>query len=242
MSKLNDSTLKILKKYRLDTDMSVFGNENKLYDVVKVMDDMVGNQVGKYIGELPFWDSTKPRVSNRYYFFRSDAERNYKRVTSDAPKVNTKPDFEYCYCLHPLSLKLIQDNAKFSDKFLLGFCYNDKLETVCYLGLIANGANFEYALFEDVDMNIELTSETLPNGFSVSMFTIVSDKSWNVPLYVKGLSDFASNTTYSIIYIPDDTSTFIYLPSYITKSYYTLSSFTFSYLNNFSQVVKGEII
>ena len=32
MSKLNDSTLKILKKYRLDTDMSVFGNENKLYD------------------------------------------------------------------------------------------------------------------------------------------------------------------------------------------------------------------
>ena len=30
MSKLNDSTLKILKKYRLDTDMSVFGNENKL--------------------------------------------------------------------------------------------------------------------------------------------------------------------------------------------------------------------
>ena len=48
MSKLNDSTLKILKKYRLDTDMSVFGNENKLYDVVKVMDDMVGGQVSKY--------------------------------------------------------------------------------------------------------------------------------------------------------------------------------------------------
>ena len=48
MSKLNDSTLKIFKKYRLDTDMSVFGNENKLYDVVKVMDDMVGGQVSKY--------------------------------------------------------------------------------------------------------------------------------------------------------------------------------------------------
>lgn len=29
MSKLNDSTLKIFKKYRLDTDMSVFGDENK---------------------------------------------------------------------------------------------------------------------------------------------------------------------------------------------------------------------
>lgn len=59
MSKLNDSTLKILKKYRLDTDMSVFGNENKLYDVVKVMDDMVGNQVSKYVGNVTYLSSTK---------------------------------------------------------------------------------------------------------------------------------------------------------------------------------------
>lgn len=59
MSKLNDSTLKILKKYRLDTDMSVFGNENKLYDVVKVMDDMVGNQVSKYAGDVYYLSSTK---------------------------------------------------------------------------------------------------------------------------------------------------------------------------------------
>lgn len=59
MSKLNDSTLKILKKYRLDTDMSVFGNENKLYDVVKVMDDMVGNQVSKYVGDVYYLSSTK---------------------------------------------------------------------------------------------------------------------------------------------------------------------------------------
>ena len=58
MSKLNDSTLKILKKYRLDTDMSVFGNENKLYDVVKVMDDMVGNQVSKYVGNVNYLSST----------------------------------------------------------------------------------------------------------------------------------------------------------------------------------------
>ena len=59
MSKLNDSTLKILKKYRLDTDMSVFGNENKLYDVVKVMDDMVGNQVGKYVSSVYYMSSTE---------------------------------------------------------------------------------------------------------------------------------------------------------------------------------------
>lgn len=58
MSKLNDSTLKIFKKYRLDTDMSVFGNENKLYDVVKVMDDMVGNQVSGKAGTAIFLNSS----------------------------------------------------------------------------------------------------------------------------------------------------------------------------------------
>ena len=242
MSKLNDSTLKIFKKYRLNTDMSVFGDENKLYDVVKVMDDMVGNQVGKYIGRLPFWDSAKPKTSTRYYYIRSDVERNYHRSTTDAPNVNTKPDFEYCYCFDPLSLKLIQNNAKFSDKFLLGFCYNNSFETVCYLGLIANGDKFEYALFEDVDMNIELTSETLPDGFSTSLFTFVSDKPWNVYLSNKSLDYFTSNSLYSILYIPTTTFAPIYIPSFITKSYYTTQSLTTSYFNAFSQVVKGEII
>lgn len=64
MSKLNDSTLKILKKYRLDTDMSVFGNENKLYDVVKVMDDMVGGQVSKYKAPVYYASSLKTK---KYY-------------------------------------------------------------------------------------------------------------------------------------------------------------------------------
>lgn len=95
MSKLNDSTLKIFKKYRLDTNMSVFGNENKLYDVVKVMDDMVGNQVSKYVSainvlnsleksgpvtsvatnssvfaECPF-DGTIPSISNDIYIYNA---------------------------------------------------------------------------------------------------------------------------------------------------------------------------
>lgn len=39
MSKLNDSTLKILKKYKPDTNMSVFGNENKLNEVINLMDN-----------------------------------------------------------------------------------------------------------------------------------------------------------------------------------------------------------
>ena len=64
MSKLNDSTLKILKKYRLDTDMSVFGNENKLYDVVKVMDDMVGTQVGSKKTITWFRDSLNTEEHN----------------------------------------------------------------------------------------------------------------------------------------------------------------------------------
>lgn len=39
MSKLNDSTLKIFKKYKPDANMSVFGNENKLNEVVNIMDN-----------------------------------------------------------------------------------------------------------------------------------------------------------------------------------------------------------
>lgn len=39
MSKLNDSTLKIFKKYKPDTNMSVFGNENKLNEVINLMDN-----------------------------------------------------------------------------------------------------------------------------------------------------------------------------------------------------------
>ena len=82
MSKLNDSTLKILKKYRLDTDMSVFGNENKLYDVVKVMDDMVGNQVSKYVGDVYCLSSTKNTSINVF------------RATSSGKTTNALLSFE----------------------------------------------------------------------------------------------------------------------------------------------------
>lgn len=82
MSKLNDSTLKILKKYRLDTDMSVFGNENKLYDVVKVMDDMVGNQVSKYVGDVYYLSSTKSSTLDIY------------KATSSGKTTNTTLSFE----------------------------------------------------------------------------------------------------------------------------------------------------
>lgn len=75
MSKLNDSTLKIFKKYRLDTDMSVFGNENKLYNVVKVMDDMVGNQVSKYVGDSYYFSSTSNKLCQA---FRATSSGSFK--------------------------------------------------------------------------------------------------------------------------------------------------------------------
>ena len=100
MSKLNDSTLKILKKYRLDTDMSVFGNENKLYDVVKVMDDMVGSQVSKYVGEVYYLSST------------SNTSINTFRATSSGKTTNVLLSFE---------LKQPQSAILFFDPFSLKY-------------------------------------------------------------------------------------------------------------------------
>lgn len=48
MSKLNDSTLKIFKKYKPDTNMSVFGNENKLNEVINLMDNSSQKTNGIY--------------------------------------------------------------------------------------------------------------------------------------------------------------------------------------------------
>ena len=100
MSKLNDSTLKILKKYRLDTDMSVFGNENKLYDVVKVMDDMVGNQVSKYVGHVYYLSSTSLTSINIF------------KATSSGKTTNTLLSFE---------LKQPQSPILFFDPFSLKY-------------------------------------------------------------------------------------------------------------------------
>lgn len=100
MSKLNDSTLKILKKYRLDTDMSVFGNENKLYDVVKVMDDMVGNQVSKYVGNVYYLSSTNSSTVDGY------------KATSSGKTTNALLSFE---------LKQPQSPILFFDPFSLKY-------------------------------------------------------------------------------------------------------------------------
>lgn len=101
MSKLNDSTLKIFKKYRLNTDMSVFGNENKLYDVVKVMDDMVGNQVSKYVGDSYYFSSTQNKT---YRAFRAttSGSTTTSGFSSTLPKTTSKRIY-----FNALSLKFL---------------------------------------------------------------------------------------------------------------------------------------
>lgn len=128
MSKLNDSTLKILKKYRLDTDMSVFGNENKLYDVVKVMDDMVGNQVSKYIGAVDVLNSLSTTVTTGYIakensVFAEYSANNIIQFTRDI------------YIYHPLTMKKIKIFKPSDNIFPIGYLFSDIGEIVCYVNL-----------------------------------------------------------------------------------------------------------
>ena len=131
MSKLNDSTLKILKKYRLDTDMSVFGNENKLYDVVKVMDDMVGNQVSKWAsGDVSTLSSTS--VNESYILVTNGKSLNTYSFTYNSVENYQLPVDVYNY--DPLSMKLISINYAGSKKQLYGVLYKDDV-AYGYLGV-----------------------------------------------------------------------------------------------------------
>lgn len=133
MSKLNDSTLKILKKYRLDTDMSVFGNENKLYDVVKVMDDMVGGQVSDVKANMPYFDSTVT-VGISYWCKIQDSATPVYTPTKSGMTIN-KPvtDGYHEYVFDGLSLKYLGDNAT-SDIMKYGYLLLSD-DTKLYLGI-----------------------------------------------------------------------------------------------------------
>lgn len=116
MSKLNDSTLKILKKYRLDTDMSVFGNENKLYDVVKVMDDMVGNQVGKHIG-IGYYADSLTTSSSSYCSFHFEKQFEYMpKQIEYTPNIGNAT---HQYVFDMVSYKFLYDNVV-GNKILIG--------------------------------------------------------------------------------------------------------------------------
>ena len=172
MSKLNDSTLKILKKYRLDTDMSVFGNENKLYDVVKVMDDMVGNQVSKYVGEVYYLSSTKSSSSVGY------------KVTSSGKTTNATLSFE---------IKQPQSPILFFDPFSLKYeCKVDETSSFMPLAKMYLNNSFVAYVVCEISSNVVYLSKDIygNNIFKVSVNA-------GDTIYFTSFSRF-SNTTYSV--------------------------------------------
>lgn len=130
MSKLNDSTLKIFKKYRLDTNMSVFGNENKLYDVVKVMDDMVGNQVGKYIGNVGYLSSTQTQNAN---FVNANAGKSVDVQKDDF--ISSRRYSDNVIYFNPFTFKYLGSVPANSSVVPIATIIDENLNSICYVGI-----------------------------------------------------------------------------------------------------------
>lgn len=137
MSKLNDSTLKILKKYRLDTDMSVFGNENKLYGVVKVMDDMVGNQVGKYVAQVYYMSSTETSNAN-FYSANAGTSVDYQ---NDEFKSSIRFDDVVIY-FNPFTFKYLGCVPPNSSVLPVAIIVDENLNPICYTGVDLTSGTF----------------------------------------------------------------------------------------------------
>lgn len=211
MSKLNDSTLKILKKYRLDTDMSVFGNENKLHDVVKVMDDMVGNQVSKYVGDVHYLSST-----------RNDSINVFK-ATSSGKTTNVLLSFE---------LKQPQSPILFFDPFSLKYEGKvDETASVMPLAKMYLNKNFVAYLVCEISTKSTYLSQDIygNNIFKVSVnagdtiyfstFLMFSDVvySLNSGSAFDYSSLFEFTTTNSYLTVPATTTNIITLPETILQ-------------------------
>lgn len=168
MSKLNDSTLKIFKKYRLDTNMSVFGDENKLYNVVKVMDDMVGNQVSKYVTSCGYFDSLSTKQPYGY---------NYNEGTfSDLAVQETSTLATKRIIIDPFTFKLIGDfsgktkypfSRLYCNNTLVGWIIRDTVANIVYVS-------------SDIYGEINITGSQVPTG----------------TYYVKGLLEFKDKPEY----------------------------------------------
>lgn len=177
MSKLNDSTLKILKKYRLDTDMSVFGNENKLYDVVKVMDDMVGNQVSNKAGTALFWDSLVS--SSRYHLLLNSNSATYTPYQRSNDKFTTTATKQLCF--DALTYKYVYNNvggqyalvAKVHRLYFNEKCADSNL--FCYIFYDKNNNLFK--LFYDISAQHECTDINLGSSwYGFTQFVYFSDE------------------------------------------------------------------
>lgn len=226
MSKLNDSTLKILKKYRLDTDMSVFGNENKLYDVVKVMDDMVGNQVSKYVGYCRYADSLTQTNDWRYLILKSGSAIN--SITYSSPKPNIM------VLLDPLSYKtLYVYRSEKGSRAIIGYIRKGSDDSIyAYIGIDFDESKI--SLYSDPSLTIDLTG-TIQENISVYSQPVVifSDiKCSNTTIYLQHLLDissYSSNMQYYKI-----TSGIINLPeivgSNMPNGFSIANSYLYSYL------------
>lgn len=240
MSKLNDSTLKILKKYRLDTDMSVFGNENKLYDVVKVMDDMVGNQVSKYAFSGSYLDS----LSNENKYGYNYTEGTFSEI--DIQGTSTTPTKRII--VDPFTFKFIGDfsgktkypiSRLYCNDILVGWIIRDIETKKVYVSSDINGEN-------------SLTGRQIQSGtYYVQGLSEFKDK----PEYIKGSEQ--TKYWYSLIepqhswsslneMVPKDVSGVIVVPQFIydaiPKGYYrALTDIVFCRYGGGSEYVLKEV-
>ena len=187
MSKLNDSTLKILKKYRLDTDMSVFGNENKLYDVVKVMDDMVGNQVSKYVANIAYLDST------RYDRFQMLTIDKPVISISDTSWTGSKP-VSNLYYFNRLSMKQLFTITPNDTKIPICEIFSNR----SFIGVLAWNSTINVIQALDYSLNKPLDTSLISRYIGFARFLIFSETPYTI-----GTDSFPSIKT--MINYNDDT-------------------------------------
>lgn len=222
MSKLNDSTLKIFKKYRLDTNMSVFGDENKLYDVVKVMDDMVGNQVSKYVAQTSYLDSNSI-ISIQAYKTNSalkDYDIDYSKVLESSSDV---------YAYDPLTMKYIGTIPDKSPVFPLGILSVNNQD---YGYVIYNNETKKMYISNDIQGSTNLTGSNV-NGIVVYKPLYLVSKSFfrfyissgvyaNVFLTASSSTKVSvNNNTIGVITLPEQFKEFVGKSSYYSFGGYS---------------------
>ena len=235
MSKLNDSTLKILKKYRLDTDMSVFGNENKLYDVVKVMDDMVGNQVGDIIG------LTKCAKSPLIYSYVTMNQipvnvYNVKPYTLKSVNIDFSSLTHY-YAFDPISMKFVGDNVSLSIKRVGYYVYasSSDIKKIGYVGISYIDNTWVAKLYSDEYYTTELTNITINSrtGYYFIPFICYGDNLLDIEYVV----DYPSQWLTSMLEIENPISTSSYFG--LLSSSFVENNIVFpEIMNNLNQIYR----
>lgn len=263
MSKLNDSTLKIFKKYRLDTDMSVFGNENKLYDVVKVMDDMVGNQVGDIIGLTKYVKSPLSYSSNNMCEIPVDVY-NVKPYTLKSVNIDFS-SLTHHYAFDPISMKFVGDNVSLSIKRVGYYVYasSKEIKKIGYVGISYINNNWVAKLYSDEYYTTELTNITIKSriGYYFIPFIYYGDNLFDIQYVV----DYPSQWLTSMLGIENPILSYSYglssssivednivFPEILNNlnqiyryRYYSMSPRSISEVFNLDKkidVIKGEII